>query len=63
MNGLWLNGMKEMIEEYLNEAVVEEQTDEAGARAIVTGYGTLHGLPDDAFRVGARVHVVADTKP
>ena len=55
--------MKEMRNTYLNEAVVEEQTDEAGARAIVTGYGTLHGLPDDAFRVGARVHVVADTKP
>jgi len=55
--------MKEMRNTYLNEAVVEEQTDEAGARAIVTGYGTLHGLPDYAFRVGARVHVVADTKP
>jgi hypothetical protein len=55
--------MKEMIEEYLNEAVVEEQTDEAGARARVTGCGVLHGLPDDAFRIGARVPVVTDTKP
>ena len=63
MNGLWLNGMKEMIEEYFNEAVVEEQTDEAGARARVTGCGVLHGLPDDAFRIGARVPVVTDTKP
>jgi hypothetical protein len=47
----------------LNEAVMEEQTDEAGARATVTVRAVLHGLPDDAFRIGARVLVVADTKP
>jgi len=43
----------------LDEAVVEEQTDEAGFDA---GVGGAHGVPHDGFRAGALVVVVSDAQ-
>ncbi|WVZ57069.1 hypothetical protein U9M48_007505 [Paspalum notatum var. saurae] len=44
---------------YLDEAVVEEQADEAGADAGVLVDELLHLVPDDVLRAGARLLVVA----
>lgn len=46
---------------YLDEAVVEEHADEAGAGAGVLDDGLLHLGPDEGLRLGARTPVVAPT--
>jgi hypothetical protein len=48
---------------YPNEAVVEEETDEAGANAGVRAHGLPHGIPDDPVRARAPVAVVAVSEP
>ena len=45
---------------YLDEAVIEEQADEAGADAGVLVDELLHLLPHDGLNAGARLLVVAN---
>jgi hypothetical protein len=48
---------------YLNEAVMEEQTNEPRARATIDVYGIRHNLPHSSLCSRACMLVVADTKP
>ena len=44
---------------YLNEAVMEEETEDGGAHALLPGDGGLQHRPDGVVHAGARVGVEA----